>query len=307
MISSLPAPSAGPGSGTGTLAGTVVAIPAVTYGANAAQTPLAGAVVIAGPVLVLGATPPPVVPPGDVAATTDANGAFALTIASPPIAPTAAQAAFVLPLDNVAALVPPASGYYVAVFAPGADGVSAGAPLPVHAFSSATGGRLATARVSNATADEAAFLALLNRDRSAANPAAPALRFDENAEEAARLHAADEAAQGYFCHYNAQNAGPQTRYLRLGGLGSDGENIGLAAGTPQAAYAFIEAAFLAEGPAGGPHFANIVDPAHRWAGVAAAGAAQQDVDQELISPQAGAPDTYPAEPTCPTGVTANGS
>lgn len=297
--------------------GVVVSIPVGTFGSATVQTPLSGAIVIVGPKLVAGATPPAGAPAGDVMLTTDSNGVYRGTIASGPAAPDTAQASYVFPVNNRSGATLPSNGYYVSVFAPGSDGKSAGAPFPVHAFSGVTNGALATQRVSVASADEAGFLALLNHDRTTANALALPLIFDETAMEAARLHVNEEAQGNFYCHYDAQNRGPSSRYLGLLAIGQDDENIGKTSGQdPTGSYTFVEAQFMAEAsntdPSQRGHYANIVDATHAWAGLAVLffGTTAQYVSQELVSPQNTAPYTYPvvfSSSSCPAGTYADNS
>jgi uncharacterized protein YkwD len=302
----------------------VVTLPADAYGpatiagvtyasADATQTsPLANATVIVGPVPIVGATPPAQLPMGDVSATTDTNGAFALT---PTIAPAAVSNTepFVVPPDNLAGFVPPATGYYVEVFGAGTDGRTAGAPLPLHRFLAASTGIVL--RVSSASVAEAGALIAVNADR-AANGAGP-LIFDESAEEAARLHASDESSANYVCHYDTKNVGPSSRYVAIGGVGLTGENLALVSGAGAVAFGFAESAFLAENTATPPggHYLNLVDTAHAWAGLAAvvdaSAPAFANVDYELVTPTA--VDTvvgaygYDASTPCPVGTVVNNS
>ena len=311
-------PAASPTTPAGMLvAGSVAELPSDAYGpaaiagvtyasADAMQTaPLASATVIIGPVPVTGATPPAQLPPGDVASVTTAAGTFAATMTIAPAAPASLEP-FVLPQNNVLGFVPPANGYFVVVF--GAR------TIPLHRFVAPSDALVL--RVSSASAAEAAALAAVNADR-AANGAA-ALIFDEAAEEAARLHAADAVARGTFiCHYDANGVGPSSRYLAAGGIGLTGEGVGIANATDAtAAFAAVESAFLSEKSASPPgaHFTNLVDPSHRWAGLAAAGPSALtfnfNVDYELVTPSAagstGAASGYTAA-GCPAGIVDNNS
>ena len=313
-----PTPTPTPGSGTtptappsitptatpAAIAGKIVSIPAGSYGGAALQLPLSGAVVIIGPTLILGATPPPTLPAGDVQATTDALGNYVVSIAAAQIAPNLSNGLFLRGSADASGVTTPTLGYYVSVFANGADGKSANAPLPVHAFSAVANNVIATQRVSSASNDEAGYLAALNAARIKANPSALPMIFDENAEEAARQHAQDEAAKNYICHYDQNAAGPQSRYLRVFGLGADNENVGFASGNPQQAYTAIIQLWLSEAPNGG-HYLNITDATRAWAGVTTApNGTSQDLDEELITPSANGVGFYPNFPgsTCPTGT-----
>jgi uncharacterized protein YkwD len=313
--SGIPNASPTPASGI-TVAGSVVALPADAYGpaaiagvtyasADATRTaPLAGAIVIVGPLPVTGATPPAQLPSGDVAVTSDANGAFAATLAVAP-APSSGAAPFVIPQNDVLAFAPPATGYYVEAFAAGM--------LPLHRFMAASAAL--ALRVSSASAAEAAALAAINADRAAHG--AGALIFDEAAEEAARLHASDESVAGYTCHYDARNVGPSSRYLAAGGIGLTGEALALVAGAPAAAFANAESAFMAEQSATPPgsHFLNLIDGAHQWAGLAAIADASApafaNVDYELVTPNGAdavvGSSGYPVSAPCPPGTTVNDS
>lgn len=291
------------------ISGKIVSIPTGTYGSSAPQTGLAGATVIVGPVLILGATPPPVLPMGNVQATTDGNGSYSVSMKVGQVSPDSSiNAVFAVPTQNLSGVTPPTSGYYVSVFASGSDGKSANAPLPVHAFSAITNNMLVTQRVTIASVDEAANLAYLNSSRVKANPIATVLIFDEIAEETAREHAQDMANNKVLCHYDMQNVGPESRYLRMSGLGGDWENAGFAGiQTPQAAFAFLNDWSISEGPGGG-HYENIIATAHLWGGVATAGNSTIGiyVDDELISPHSGALTGYP-NTNCSTGIISNNS
>lgn len=282
--------------------------------ADATQTaPLAHAVVIAGPIPITGATPPAQLPPNDVAVATDAAGAFAATLAVPPAAPSSAEP-FVIPPNNVLGFTAPSSGYYVEVFGATADGHSAGLPLPLHRFVAMSNGL--ALRVTTASAAEAGALAAVNADR-AANAAAP-LIFDQSAQEVARLHAVDATARGtYICHYDANDAGPSSRYLAAGGIGLTGESVGIASAPDAAtAFALVESAFLNEKTATPPgaHFTNLADPSHRWAGIAASGpsalAFNFNVDYEFVTPSAQGSSAGASGYTaagCPAGIVDNNS
>ena len=318
-----------------TVAGTVMEMPSDAYGpatmngttyasADALQTkPLVGATVVIGPVPVLGATLPPVLPVSDVVTTTNATGAFSATLTVQPSVPTFSSAnyinmvqpTFALPTNNVTHFAPPAIGYYVEVFGAGSDGISAGEAIPLHRFLPAS--TSLALRVTTPTKDEASALAVLNVDR--ARNGVGALIFDESAQEAARLHATDQIRNTYgICHYDRQNIGPVSRYLNVGGIGLTGEAIGAEFGTATAAahaFSAIEAAFLSEKastPSGG-HYTNLVDPPHLWAGLAAVESATGvQVAYELVTPP-GAKESvvgasgYPVTNSCPIGIADNNS
>ena len=349
---------------TYTVSGAVSQIPSDAYGPTtigsqtyasadaASTTPLANATVVIGPAPVVGATLPALLPAGDVATTTNASGAFTVTLTIAPAVPLSVEA-FVVPAQNLSGFTPPATGYYVEVFASNADGKSGGIPIPLHGFFAqsltlmlhvtspsaaylgkpfqarellpAVAGVLSRARQEWAlaaeesddpdAAAEANALAQLNSDR-ATNAGVGPLTFDESAEEVARLHVSDEVAHQYGCHYDRHNVGPSSRYLAAGGMGLTGEGLGyiLSATTVDQGFAGTESGFLAEktqSPPGG-HYANLVDSAHVWAGLAASVATGvTNVDYELVT--ANAQDSvvgasgYPATGVCPAGTVVNNS
>jgi uncharacterized protein YkwD len=319
-----PTPSKAPQSYA--VGGTVVQIPSDAYGpatidgatyasADAAQTTaLAGATVIVGPVPIAGATPPASLPAGDVSTTTNASGAFSVTLTVAPAAPSSAEP-FVVPPQNLSGFTPPSSGYYVQVFGAGTDGLSAGVPIPLHRFL-AISASLAL-HVTSPSSTEAAALTAVNADR-ASNAGSGPLIFDEDEEEVARLHASDEAAQNYTCHYDTKNAGPSSRYLGVGGIGLTGEALVLAGASSAATGLQVaESGFLAEKTQTppGPHYMTLVDPSHDWAGLAAVqsvaypGFWEVDYDLGTSTDQGstGAPSGYPTDATCPTGTVVNQS
>lgn len=308
-----------------TVSGTVVEIPTDAYGptvmgaytyasADATTTAaLTGATVVIGPIPITGATPPAPLPSGDVATTTNASGAFTASITTVPAAPSSAEP-FVVPPLNILNITPPATGYYVEVFGMGTDGLSAGVPIPLHRFVAA--GTAIALRVSTTSTAEASALTAVNSDR-AANGAGP-LIFDESAEEVARLHASDESAVGYTCHYDTHNVGPASRYLAVGGIGLTGEGLALAGGaTANSGFQVAEAAFLAEKTESPPgaHYLNVVDVAHLWAGLASVQMVSSpgfwNVDYDFITPDdqdlvVGAAG-YTNAGVCPSGTVVNQS
>jgi uncharacterized protein YkwD len=306
------------------VAGRVVQIPADAYGpvtiagttyasADAMQSmPLANATVVVGPVPITGATPPARPPFGDVSATTDAAGNFAMTLPVAPAAPSSA-APFVIPQNNILGFTPPATGYYIEVFGTGTDGKSAGVPLPLHRFVAAS--TAIALRVSLTSAAEAGALTAVNADR-AANDAGP-LIFDESAEEVARLHASDESTVGYTCHYDTHNVGPSSRYLAIGGIGLTGEGLALVSGAAAIAFNLTEGAFLSEKTSNAPggHYLNLIDAAHIWAGLAAVvdmpAPAFANVDYDLVTPSAvdsiAGSYGYPTSGACPGEIVVNNS
>jgi len=301
------------------VSGTVTAIGQGGYGAHAGVIgPLVGATVVVGQTPVLGATPPPSAPPGDVMAMTGSSGGFS---AAPPSAPTTQGAPApitVLPqtdVSHVASSVP-SSGYYVSIFPSGADGVSAGAYLPIHTFVPAVSGL--TFRSTSATNDEAAFLAQLNADRTSAGK--PIVTFDEYALEAARQHVAEMNAGLFQCPYNTQSQGPQTRFDLFGALGAIGENVGGSTGTPPSilttaqVWQNAESGWVAESGTSGADWLRLISGTALWAGTAVGtvtytmpSAWQGVADLELVSPSVLTQTTsYPAT-GCPAGIVQNGS
>jgi hypothetical protein len=79
--------------------------------------------------------------------------------------------------------------------------------------------------------------------------------------EAARLHSADMATQGYGSHWDTNGHQPWFRYANVGGVGFDEENW-----CENNTWQACETAFMAEGP-GGAHYDNITDTHHEWVGV----------------------------------------
>jgi uncharacterized protein YkwD len=320
--SATPSPGAtvSPGTAQATAAPAASTLAGTVFSDSAA---LANATVVVGPVPIVGATAPAMLPSGDVATTTTAGGAFAVTTAVGASAPSASEP-FVVPPDNILGTVPPASGYYVEVFAAGGDGMSAGTVVPLHRFVAASSAL--TLMTTTIAAAEASALTAVNADR--ASFGATPLTFDAVAELVARAHATGEVTSGttgYYCHYDTHNVGPTSRYLAAGGLGLTGENLGMpGSGVTSSTYAFqvTESATLAEQsltPPGG-HFLNLIDTAHRWAGLAAIAVPATNtvftggfyaVDYELVTPNA--VDTvvgaggYPNASTCPAGTMVNDS
>ncbi len=145
--------------------GRVYQIPRDMYGDNTEFHVVPGAVVIVGPEPVRGATPPPVLPAHDVRAVTDEDGVFRATVSVAPIVPP--PGTFDPPASNVPSVVLPASGYFVEVFPPGADGASVDRRIPNHAFAGLRATSLGTFRVTPASPQEAGVLATINRSRRA--------------------------------------------------------------------------------------------------------------------------------------------
>jgi len=292
----------------------------VTYAYDSTGSPLSGATVIMGPTQIIGATPPPTLPAGDVSTVTNSNGAFSATIPAAPIAPVLTPdysntpiATLVIPTYNITNFTAPATGYFVEVFGAGTDGVSAGVPIPLHAFLAAS--TPMNLHLTSAASAEASALALVNADRLS-NAGASPLTFDEAAEEAARLHARDEAVNSYACHYDQHDVGPVSRYLNVGGVALTGEALaGSTTTSTLAAFQQAESTFLAEKSLTpqGQHYLNLMDSSHVWAGLAAdlsMSLNAYDVDYELISPPNSIDSvvgtTYQID-GCPASISANGS
>jgi Cysteine-rich secretory protein family len=245
---------------------------------GAAGVPIAGATVVVGPRLIVGATPPAVIPRGDVTATTARDGTYAAT------------------------------GYdgrgttYVVVFPPAGDG-----HVSLHARAAVADNGIRPLYLYAPTAAETAELALIAGDR-AANGAGP-LVPDEIAFETARAHADFMAANGYYQHcipatrcdvvatfpteppssFPPRYVSPNDLYTALGGAlelapGANWtENFYVGWPSSNASYASWPVAdgwFMAEkcnvtascpnGPVEGgyvKHYKNIVDPAHTWVGL----------------------------------------
>ncbi len=239
--------------------------------------PVRGASVVVGPYPVDGATPPPVLPPGDALATTDAAGRFTLKVAR-----------------GQAGVVYPGEVFWLDIFPSPADRVHRAA---IHRTMSLPAGNLtvpqAMTLLAAVTPDESAYLDGINADRARFG-AAP-LVLDETMLESARYWAHFMATHGYFAHcipaasctpgattpppasYGVQDITPATRDAYFHDtFGIEGENI--AEGLP--AWPAVEKAMMAERalcPNGEPrgcaytertaHFLNIVDASYDWAGV----------------------------------------
>jgi hypothetical protein len=242
--------------------------------------PVRGAYVLVGPYPIDGATPPPVLPPGDEMAVTDAAGRFSLRV----------------PLGQ-AGVVYPGEVYWLDVFPSSADQVHRAV---IHrTLSLAAGNNVlpeATTLLAAVTRDEVAYLRGINADR--ARFGAPPLLLDETMLESARYWAHFMATTGYFAHcipaasctpgatatpppvYGPQDVSPAARDAYFHDtFGSSGENI--AAGYPS--WSSAEAMMMAERafcPGGSPvgcpqsertaHFLNIVNGSFNWGGVAIA-------------------------------------
>jgi uncharacterized protein YkwD len=201
-------------------------------------SPIAGAVIIAGATLVIGATPPPSVPTGDAQTTTAADGSFTVPV-------TAGS-------GNVMAF---ASGY-----------------ITLHAPETYTAGTnpLGTLKVSAPTADDTAWLVAINQDRATYN--APPVVMDERLTEATRLWVAYEAANGRFEDSDPLASGPYTTSISVyGSLGAYNVPVAQngAGGGPSATGTDAEAVFRSEGPTG-PHFSTIINQSARWVGLGGA-------------------------------------
>jgi|GEM_PF-5112807 len=133
-------------------------------------------------------------------------------------------------------------------------------------------------RLMRITAGQRAWLARVNAERAANG--APAVAFDETAQEAATEHARDMAERGYVSHWDTNGLKPYQRYARLGGVGVVDENV--AGGFDS--WAAAETAFMAERARRGSHYANIIDPTHRWVGLAEAHVRGNDTyDEEFVT------------------------
>jgi hypothetical protein len=207
--------------------------------------PIPGAVVVIGGTLIAGATPPPSLPAGDVAATTAADGTFVL--------PAHAQAAS-----------------YLTVFA------ANHAALHAQPGATAVLGDLAlTAPATDELAELDDPVVGLNAVRTR-NGLAPVV-FDEYALEAARAWVAWEAQTGITGELDpsqpagAPNASVFNEYLTRHGL-SDASAArpmlaNLTGAAPGAPGTVAMQNFLAEGPAG-PHYQILLAPSATWIGFA---------------------------------------
>lgn len=204
----------------------------------ASGAPIAGAVVVAGSTLVLGATPPPTIPAGDAQATTGADGSFSV--------PVSAGSGNVMVFANG----------YIALHAPETYSVGTNA--------------LNTLKISTPTADDVAWLAAINQDR-ATYGAAPVV-MDERLTEAARLWNAYEAANGRYEDTDPGAPAPYTTSITLyGSLGAYNVAVSqnLTGGGVGSTGVNAEGNFRAEGPTG-PHFSTIIVGSARWVGLGAA-------------------------------------
>jgi Cysteine-rich secretory protein family len=203
--------------------------------------PIAGAVIIAGSTLVIGATPPPALPTGDAQTTTAADGSFTVAV----------------PLGSANIMVF-ASGY-IALHAPE---VYVSGPNTLGSF-----------RVSKPTSDDTAWLAAINQDRAAYN--APPVIMDERLTEAARLWVTYEAANGRY--EDADPLAPPAFNTSITLYGSlDPYNVPVSqnggGGGAGSTGVDAEAGFRAEGPTG-RHFSTIINASARWVGLGGANCA----------------------------------
>lgn len=133
-------------------------------------------------------------------------------------------------------------------------------------------------RLTRVAPAQRAWLAQINAERAAAD--ARPVAFDESAQETAAQHARDMAERGYVSHWDTRGLKPYQRYARLGGVGVVDENV--AGGF--ADWRDAQAAFMAERAERGGHYANIVDPTHRWVGLASAENRGESVfDEEFVT------------------------
>jgi hypothetical protein len=209
--------------------------------------PISGATVVIGSTLILGATPPPAVPAGDVSATTRADGTYTISPA-------------------------PAGSPFVHVFA------GAHAVLHAQLAAPAAGGAFADVKVTTPTADELAELndpsVGLNTVRAQAGVGA--VVFDEYALEAARAWTSWEMAHGVLGFNDPSvpagsvNSSLFYEYVLRGGLESITASPtafgNLAGGAPNAPGTAAMQAFLTEKSTNGPHYQNLVNPTGRWVG-----------------------------------------
>jgi uncharacterized protein YkwD len=135
-------------------------------------------------------------------------------------------------------------------------------------------------------------LLCINQERDKAG--APPLRLDPLAAQAAKLHADDMLARGYFSHWDPDGLKPTRRFNLLGGYHALGENIYFAHGDPDSAEEMIDAEMRTLMASPG-HRRTILDPAYTHVGLGfSLGSGRGDfyADQEFITRVGG-------EYTCP--------
>jgi uncharacterized protein YkwD len=177
-------------------------------------------------------------------------------------------------------------------------------------LAAALGMLLASAGISGAAAQElpdftdydtltfAQDYSLLRINQERAKAGAPPLRLDPLAGQAAKQHAEDMLARGYFSHWDPDGLKPTRRFNLLGGYHALGENIYYAHGDAASAEEMIDGEMRTLMASSG-HRRTILDPAYTHVGLGfALGGARGDfyADQEFITRVGG-------EYTCPLAAT----
>ena len=242
-----PSPTALPTTSTQSSAGRVV-----DYTSGA---PIANAIVYVGQTLILGATPPPTVPAGDVQTTTAADGTFSIRNLTPttiacvlpnPTAPTTSNGVVSTCTANVMVFT--------------TDHITLHTPIQLSA-------PIGTLKVSTASANDTAWLQAINNDR-AKYGAAPVV-MDERLMEAARLWNAYEAANGRSADTDTLAPAPYSTSVSLsgsfGGYDDQVAQNGTGGSSSTSSGQFAESQFATEGPTG-PHFSTIIAGSERWTG-----------------------------------------
>lgn len=210
--------------------------------------PIAGATVVVGTTLILGSTPPPSLPAGDVSAATKADGSYLI---SP--APTGTPYVHVFTTDHVT--------LHARIAAP------------------SPGGTFADVKITKPTADELAELndpsVGLNTVR--AQVGIKAVSFDEYAVEAARAWSARLSLTGLYTLADpsqpsgSANASIFDEYFTRNGLVGSASSgsvafANLGGGSPNSPGTSGMQGWLAEKSSNGPHYQNLVSPAANWVG-----------------------------------------
>lgn len=123
----------------------------------------------------------------------------------------------------------------------------------------------------------------INQERDKAG--APPLRLDPLAGQAAKLHAEDMLARGYFSHWDTEGLKPTRRFNLLGGYHALGENVYFAHGDAASAEEMIDTEMRTLLASAG-HRRTILDPSYTHVGLGfALGSARGDfyADQEFIT------------------------
>jgi hypothetical protein len=230
--------------------------------------PIAGAQVYVGNTLIVGGTPPPTVPSGDVTATTTSTGAFTLT----------SVPASTVSTSGLQGALPTTSPEYIEIFANGYATLHELVAVPT------SGATLGIFKITQPTAQEQAELTAMNSDRASGgdNPVV----FDNSLELASRYWAnfavtnnisgGDDTLNGP----TAPDYSPGSRWAMYGGFYANGvENIGGTNLPPSGTQ--CESSLFNEVPAPGPHHDNILIAGNQWVGL---GMDQTECVQDLVIP-----------------------